>query len=162
MPNRRTGLTPRLIAMAALGLLLSACVLVTDPNPLFDVTRDMSQNLRKWRDHGFTNYDYVVRNQCFCILGGVPVRVSVRDGQVVGVVYVSSGLPLESSLSSSYGDVELLFQLINNAINARAADIKATYDPALGYPADVFIDNIRNAADDESGFLVTSLTPVAR
>jgi hypothetical protein len=143
-------------------LLLSACSLVTDPSRFDGIARDLSLNMRRWHDRGYSSYDYVVWNQCFCVLGGVQVRVSVRDGQVVNVVYEGTGLPLASNLASGYGDVERLFRLIDDAIVAHAASIRATYDPTLGYPADVFIDNILNAADDESGFRVTTFTPVAR
>ena len=162
MLNRRTARTLRTMAVGSAGLLLSACSAVTGPDRLDSVARDLSMNMRRWHDQGYSSYDYVVSNQCFCVLGGVPVRVSVRDAQVVSVVYVSTGLPLESNLVSAYGDVERLFRLIDDAIAAHAASIRATYDPVLGYPADVFIDYARNVADEESGFRVTSFTPVAR
>ena len=162
MSSRRKSVVLRFMMLAWAGLLLSACGLVTDPGRFASISRDLSVNMRRWHDQGYSSYDYVVSNQCFCVLGGVPVRVSVRDAQVVSVVYVSTGLPLESNLVSSYGDVERLFRLIDDAIAAHAASIRATYDPVLGYPADVFIDYARNVADEESGFRVTSFTPVAR
>ncbi len=152
----------RVIAMAASVLLLAACALITDPGRLDDASRDLSRNMRRWHDQGYFSYDYVISNQCFCVLGGVPVRVAVRGNQVVSVTFVSDGQPLPTDLAPFYRDVEGLFQMIEDAIDARAPTITATYHTEFGYPTDVYIDHIKNAADDESGFRVTSLSPIFR
>ena len=155
-------LAVRWIVFAATGLLLSACASITDPDRLDGAAQDLAVNLRRWRDHGYVDYDYVVSNQCFCVLGGVPVRVVVRGNQVVSALYASTGQPLAANVAGWYGTIEGLFAMIDRAIAARAASIRASYDQALGYPADVFVDYVTNAADEEAGFRVTSLTPVER
>ena len=73
MLNRRTARTLRTMAVGSAGLLLSACGLVTDPGRLDAAARDLSLNMRRWQSQGYSSYDYVVSNQCFCVLGGVPV-----------------------------------------------------------------------------------------
>ena len=158
--KRRSTRTLRSMAIASAGLLLSACRLITDPGRLDSAARDLSRNMLKWQSQGYSSYDYVVSNQCFCVMGGVPVRVSVRGNLVVGIHYVSDDQSLPPDLAVLYRDVDGLFRVIHDAISARAASVNATYDPTLGYPADVFIDNIKNAADDEFGFHVVSFTPL--
>jgi hypothetical protein len=155
-------LSPRSAVVAATGLLLAACALVTEPDRLDGAAQDLAVNLRRWRDHGYVDYDYVVSNQCFCLLGGVPVRVVVRGNQVVSVFHEGTGQPVAASVAGAYGTVDFLFAVIDGAIKARAASIRAAYDLALGYPADVFVDYVTNAADEEAGFKVTSLAPVVR
>lgn len=143
-------------------LLLAGCGLTTGPFDVLESQRELTENMSRWHDHGFASYDYVVSNQCFCIVGGVPVVVSVPDNAIVGVVDAGSGQPLSGERAAYYRDVPGQFQLIRAAIDAKAASIRAVYDPATGYPADVFIDYDRNAVDEERGFKVLSFTPVQR
>jgi len=142
--------------LTALALLVGGCSDILGPGV---DARNLSRSRHLWDASGFTSYNYVVSNDCFCVLGGVPVEVSVRNGQVVSVVYVSTGAPLAPDLASLYHDVDGLFDLIDDAIQQRAHRVDAVYDSQYGYPSNVFIDYRANTADEEFGFRVSSLTP---
>jgi len=160
MIKRRALRAPRVMAPMLIGLLLAGCGVITAPGRLAEATRNLSLNMDRWRDHGYSSYDYVVANQCFCVQGGVPVRVSVRGNVIVSVVYTSNDQPLPSDLAALYRDVNGLFQVVRNAIDDKADSISASYDPVTGHPADVYIDYRKNAADEEFGFHVISFDPV--
>lgn len=162
MNKRRALHVPTLISATLAGLLLAGCGVITAPGRLAQAARDLSVNMDRWRDHGYSSYDYVVANQCFCVQGGVPVRISVRANVIVSVVYAGNDQPLPSELAAMYRDVNGLFQVVRSAIDDRADSIRAFYDPTTGHPADVFIDYRKNAADEEFGFHVISFDPVAR
>jgi hypothetical protein len=151
MPSRHS-----LPFLTAVAFLLSSCSDILGPG---DDARNLSRSRRMWDASGFSSYNYVVSNNCFCVLGGVPVEVSVRNGQVISVVYASNGVPLAPDLASLYHDVDGLFDLIDDAIRQRAHRVNALYDSQYGYPSDVFIDYQANAIDEEFGFRVSALTP---
>jgi hypothetical protein len=140
-------------------LLLSGCGLIVDPE-LGEARRNLNVSKSLWRARGYSNYDFVISNQCFCVLGGVPVRVSVRNGVVVAAVYVNNDHPLTGEISTYYKDVIGYFKVIEDAIDSHPASIRANYDSGHGYPVDVFIDYDSHAADEEFGFAITSLTPM--
>jgi hypothetical protein len=57
------------------------------------------------------------------------------------------------------GTIDSVFDVLERSVTADS--FTATYDPNLGYPVSVVIDNYLNAVDDELAVFVTSLTPAA-
>ena len=145
-------------ALAFVAISLSACVNFLGPDSRRDA-RDLSRNERLWRDFGPFDYDYVIVYDCFCGFGGIPVRVFVRDNRVVDEVYENSGLPVTSGYNFFERTVEDLFGVIEDGVDQRADDIRASYDGYYGYPRNVHIDYDFHAADEEFGFRVVSFIP---
>jgi hypothetical protein len=99
-------------------------------------------------------YSYEFRRICFC--GGEitrPVQIEVAAGQVISVVPVDDGPPLQTPIDE-YPTIDDLFDEIQDAIDADAHQLLATYDEEWGYPVDVSIDFILEAIDEEMGFQV--------
>ena len=144
--------------LAFVAVTLTACVDFLGPGYQRD-SRDLSRNERLWRDFGPFDYDYVVVYDCFCGFGGIPVRVFVRDNQVVDEVYENSGLPVTTGYNFFNRTVEDLFDVVQDGLDRRADDIRASYDGYYGYPRNVQIDYQLDAADEEFGFHLVSFVP---
>lgn len=108
--------------------------------------RELKKARAAWRGLGIRDYRMTVRRGCFCI-GPFQNRITVRDGKPAGL---SGGL--------WYGPrtVPGMFKIIDEAIVRRVADIDVRYDNRLGYPAEVSIDYIALAVDDEITYRITS------
>jgi hypothetical protein len=154
--HRRTlhRLAPALLTTLA----LSACIIFVGPSDRDDEVRSLVAARARWNTNGVADYDLTARALCFCFLGGQSVRVSVRGGRVVEALVVSTGEPVPSHSASTYGTVEHLFDVIEDAVQRKAHSIDATYDAQYGYPKRFVIDYVENAADEEFGYEIDSFT----
>ena len=59
---------------------------------------------------------------------------------------------------AEYDTVPELFDVIQDAIDRDAAEIRVTY-AASGYPDEVWLDYDEQIADEELGFFIHALTP---
>jgi hypothetical protein len=139
---------------------LAACDEVTGLDGRSREERDLSRARRNWSLSYIDDYDYVLRHNCFCQLGGVPVRVSVRNGVVVDLVLQSSGQPLSLSWADQYPSVTGLFALLQEAIDRDADLVDAIYDAQYGLPIDIWVDYDWRLADEERGYEVSSFRPL--
>jgi hypothetical protein len=57
--------------------------------------------------------------------------------------------------------IDSLFALLDDAVQGSAAEVRVRYDDALHYPREGWIDRDRGMADEEYGFEVVSLVPIA-
>ena len=110
----------------------------------------------RWASSGVDSYELTVRRLCFC--GFVePVRVKVVDGVIVSRTVVSTGDPVPAVYASYYPDVPGLFAIVEEAADD-ADEFDAVFDPSYGYPAEISIDWIENAVDDEEAYLAETFT----
>ena len=124
--------------------------------------RALAEARARWRAQGPARYEFEFSRICFCLLGGQPMTVTVRDGAVVAVVPVEplpEGYP--APRVQDHYTVEQLFARIADAIERDAHRLSATYHPSLGYPTSVFIDYEENVADEEFGWSATNLRPTS-
>ncbi len=140
------------LAAVALLLSLSGCSLLgagrDDDSALADARA-------RWAAHGPDAYTMTQSRSCFCpreVTG--PFEVTVRDGEVASVALDGASVPTDRARS-----VEALFDLIADAHARDAAEVRVSYDPALGYPTEVWIDYDRQMADEETGYTMSALAP---
>lgn len=134
---------------------LSACTVITGPDDEWDrEQRDLSRARRLWSAQGIDDYEYVVRRDCFCVMGGVAVRVVVQNHLVVAREIDLSGVPVPSSAAYLYPSIDGLFGILQEAIDDRADEITARYDASYGFPTDLWIDYDRRMADEEEGYVL--------
>jgi hypothetical protein len=144
---RRTAVT------LASAVALSAC---SNPNEGTEQAR-MERNRQVWNAQGIGDYRMTVRLQGGWHGGSVVVEV--RDG-----VPVSRHTPADEPRQvppeafADYDTVEELFAILERAFENDADDVDATYDPTLGLPLNVFVDPMKNAIDEEHGFVVQGFT----
>ena len=133
--------------------LAAACESVTGP------ASDLERARRRWASAEPAAYEVTVRHVCFCIVEvTVPVVVTVRGGVVQSRRYAEgsalAGQDVDPRYAATFPAVEGLFDVLDDAVRRRAADIQATYDPQRGYPTAFYIDYERNVADEEQGYQV--------
>ena len=118
--------------------------------------------IRRWRNTGITDYDYSFTRGCFCPEEFVgPYAVSVRQQAVVRATFQGTDLFDIGILEIGRYDeivktVDGVFEEIERALR-EADSFTAEYDPLLGYPTNVYIDWIANAADEEVGYTIRGL-----
>jgi hypothetical protein len=117
--------------------------------------RELDKSRKKWASSKIKNCQYTFNWQCFCTPDYVkPVIISVRAGVIESVKYADGGTALDKADFEKYKTVESLFDMIQEAIDKKAAKIQVTYDAKAGYPISAFFDYSANIADEERGFAV--------
>jgi hypothetical protein len=142
-----------------LALFASACMVFVGPGERDDHLRELISARARWNARGTTDYSYVLRQNCYCVLGGQPVRVTVQAGVVVSAIRIGDGLHVPAEYLGAFVPVERLFDIIEDGIQQRAHRIQATYDEDYGFPDDFFIDFSQQVADEERGYTATEFTP---
>lgn len=143
---------------APLGLLsvLAGCEAITGPR---GDEGELKRRQQQWEVEGPADYDFVMRHECFCVLGGVPIRVEVRRDTVRLQAIAETGQEIPPSQWPLRRTVDDLFEVLQDAFDRDAAEIDASYDLTLGYPRSARIDYEKYAVDEEYGWTILSLTP---
>ena len=127
----------------------------------FTQTTDLERNRQTWHSSEITHYRFSLFIGCFCAFTQrMPLNIEVRDGEVVSIAY-SDGealLPTDPNFAnfSQYATIDRLFAELDADLNGEADQVTVTYDPTYGFPADIQIDFIKNAADDELSLSVSN------
>ena len=153
-------LTRFLVPLLAL-LTLFAAISCAGPVP-----GELASGEKLWQEQGLKNYDFTVERQCFCPEEWRgPVNIQVRDGAAVSVTYVSDGTSVTGGKFDNADTIDKLFTILKNAyagtgdFSQKAEIIDVTYDAQMGYPENFWIDISQMMADEEQGYVVTSLIP---
>jgi hypothetical protein len=141
----------RLIRSLASALLLSACAA-----PLIGAPGGESPSRQLWERQGIDAYRYTYSAVCFCPERG-PVRVTVRDGQVVEVQSAQENARVAGSAQLQVLTVDQLFDRIEEA-KANGTYTRVEYHPRLGYPLSAEIGTLANDAGTQ--YLISDLAPL--
>lgn len=145
-----------LLGSIVLGLVLSGCGLGPDaPDD------DLGRNRQRWLSQRIEDYRVQFRLICFCVPDATaPVILTVRGGAIVSVARVSDGRTVDpSQWRGRYYTVDEMFALIREARSRGASEVRVSYDPMLGYPTDVYIDQDARTIDEERQFQLGDLVP---
>lgn len=140
-----------------LAFLLSACVFGPD-----EADDELVRNRERWRSQRIEDYQVQFRLLCFCVREATePVVLTVRRGVLVSVTRVSDGRPVDpSQWRGRYYTVDEMFALIADAEARGVAEVRVTYDAALGHPREVFLDEDERVIDEERTFELSALAPL--
>lgn len=122
---------------------------------------EFDENFVKWNQADVSDYTIEFRVSCFCPTEiTAPVIMTVKDTNTIeSVRYVDTDAPV-----TEYMDIYLpvggMFDMIQEAIDMRVANLTVSYDPEMGYPTEVFIDRDFMMADEERGFSASNLQPI--
>lgn len=168
MKSQHSGRTRPLLRLISLAPLLLALTLLAacddqpgtpvpelrDPNLETTDHRALEAARALWTARGSTNYDMRLNWICFC----GPNFAAERTLEVRNNAVTSGTIPGEIGVRADHQTVERLFDLIEDAIDERAAALNVTYHSTLGYPLQADIDYDLRMADEELGFTVHQLT----
>jgi len=126
---------------------------------------ELQQNREKWEAQNIDHYRYSVVVTCFCIFAGAEVTYEVQNGQVVDQTIQPHPDrqidPTEiSGFYQEYNTIEKVFDYLEKASN-EADEVTVQYDPTYGFPAEISVDNIKEAIDDEIYLSLNNLEPLS-
>jgi hypothetical protein len=135
-------------------LLLSSCSLL----PNFDFNAAQS----RWQSAHLTHYRYDLHVGCFCaFVDRMPLSIEVENGTVKSMLY-NDGTPVpqdQQEIFARYAPIDTMFAFTADALH-RADETKVEYDAKYGFPATLYIDYIRQAADDELSLSASNFQPL--
>lgn len=126
---------------------------------------ELSRNQSKWQDANITHYRFQLSVGCFCLFRSqMPMTVEVKDGEVVSTVDVNGeAFPLDDPMSEfviKYTTIGRIFSELDSDSVREADKLTVSYDPTYGFPAEVAIDYIELAADDELYLTISAFEPL--
>lgn len=132
-----------------------------DPNkPIVDYQKISNQlNVAKarWQKYSINHYIYTLQRSCFCPPESrKPMRIRVNKGEIKQVMLVPENINKPSNYNGALS-VDGLFDLIQKAIDNKAANISVKYDARFGYPLDIAIDHDAQIADEETYYKASGL-----
>ena len=106
------------------------------------------------------SYSFRLSVTCFCMGAGVPIKVTVEDGEVVKAVYaadddgrsaVQKGDPADKAFWLTINDI------IDAANDTSAARVDVVWPPGQDYPTSVSVDKDEMTVDEEVGYTVSDV-----
>ena len=144
----------------ASGYVLGTAVPDGRTDALREAQAELDTHRALWTSSRSNEYSFVLAPLCFCPQDLLdPVTVRVENGFLTVVTYVESGKAPEHDGYGRYVTIDDLFDTIQEAIDGKASQITATYDPEIGYPTDVRIDYDARIADEEYMFTASGYVP---
>ena len=117
---------------------------------------ELEDNRERWESVRPVAYAVVIERICFCgEEARGPVRVLVQGTIPTERVYTESGQAVSAELAPFFPTIDGLFDVLADAFDRDAHEVRVTYDGETGIPVDVWIDYEQYTADEELGFAVT-------
>jgi hypothetical protein len=125
---------------------------------------EVQQNREKWEGQSIDHYRFTVVLSCFCAFAGAEVTYEVQNGQVVNEsVQAAPDRPIDaaqvSEIYADYNTIEKVFDYVEQATN-EAEGTTVEYDPTYGFPTEIAVDWIQQAADDELYLSLSNFEPL--
>lgn len=115
---------------------------------------ELARNREKWDAANIDSYRMTLFIGCFCgFTDKMPLTVEVRKGEVVSMTYADGTQVGAAEPGREFFDrfatIDRLFADLESGDSSKADKVEITYDPTYGFPAQVSVDAIQNAVDDE-------------
>ena len=119
-------------AVRALLLIGALVACSNDPMSPFWASLTLDKAWARWNSAGLRNYRFRSSVSCECLPEYVvPMRVTVRQGQVTEVVNAATGVSRPLTYRQP---MDSIFALVRQEIRERPERLQVTYDPGLGFP----------------------------
>lgn len=134
-----------------------ACILVAcSANP----ATEFDKNLARWNSAKNSHYRYSLFIGCFCpFAGDMPLKIEVKDGEIISMTRFDGTAINKTDPSyeiyTSYATIDRIFLNLEADLTGEADNITVTYDPTYGFPANVAVDYIKDAVDDEISYQIS-------
>jgi hypothetical protein len=144
------------ITLVILAMILAACSFGGS---------ELSRNQVKWQEAGITHYRFQLNVSCFCLFRSqMPLTIEVKDGEIVSMTDVNGeAFPMDDPMSDlvmKHATISRIFSELDSDSVREADSLTVTYDSAYGFPAEVAIDFVELAADDELYLSVSGFEPL--
>jgi len=113
---------------------------------------DLMQHQDLWKENGPRHYKFKVTRICYC----PPFMPPTGDGELnPASIVVFDKVPTFEAVSDDnqyleeYQTIEMLFQVLQRAIDNESQIIEVTYDAQFGYPIYIRLDHLLNVNHDE-------------
>ena len=164
---RRTGMWTREARVLAAGLLaalaLSGCGgddTATDPgggDPAGG-SPTHTPTIGSYPEFEPDDYGYTLLVTCFCPDAGVPMRVTVEDGEVAEAVYAQGGRGFERGEAVPDHRTRTINDIIDEVNGATdAASVQVEWPPGQEWPSEVWIDRSKRMVDEEIGYSISDV-----
>jgi hypothetical protein len=122
---------------------------------------EMQKNQAKWTEAKVSSYRYSLSIMCFCAFGDqMPLTVEVRNGAVASIINAQGKTlaPGDPSYEEfvRFATINDTFANLKKAYDGKPASIEVVYDAQYGFPAEISIDNIKDAVDDEVSYQINN------
>ncbi|MFZ1728719.1 MAG: DUF6174 domain-containing protein [Bacteroidota bacterium] len=114
----------------------------------------------RWDASGFDSYEITQRRNCFCLLGGRPVRLLVWRDSLSSGVDLTDSTAIAATQLEWYLSIDQLFDYIAAIDPTAVAHYEARYDSTFGFPTYFYVDYNTQIADEEMGFECSDLHPL--
>jgi len=117
-----------------------------------------------WLAADITDYRYTYQRYCVCYKGEPPeIVVTVEDGHVSDAFSrhedSDTEVPAGDGRLDLYWTIDGLFDKLAAAY-ARQARVEVEFDPQLGYPLRLYIDDFADFSGEETDYRLTALEPL--
>ena len=122
---------------------------------------EYDKNLARWNEANISHYRYQLFIGCFCPFGeDMPITIEVNNGEIISMTsgkgtVIDSASPLYEVVNR-YSTIDRVFLALKADQTGDAEDVIVAYDPTYGFPANVAVDNIKEAVDDEISYQVSN------
>ncbi len=106
---------------------------------LSSLQASLDHNQELWKANKPLNYRFVVSVACYC--DGRDPYVNTVSVSVVGETATFETVPKFPGEFENYRTVEMLFQVVQGAIDASNENVTVIYDPRLGYPTQIMLNS---------------------
>jgi serine protease len=132
--------------------------LIVPADPFVVLLSDLKKSRDAWRAQNLLNYTYVLE-QKIGTNTALRLKLTVKAGVLTAGVNLATNKTLSSKeLKANGKTIEQLFTQLETAITSKYASVKITYDTALSYPLDAFLDKSSSVMGDEVSLKASSLT----
>lgn len=121
---------------------------------------ELEQARERWENQGFDSYEITQKRNCFCLLGGRPVRLLVWRDSLHSGVDLTDSTAITAEPLKWYMTIDQLFDFIAAIDTAKVASYEARFDMTYGYPTFFHVDYDTQIADEEIGYECSDLNPL--
>lgn len=161
--SRLTRFASAAVSAAVLTLVLTGCggdgtEVASDPGPGPATTEPTEvPTVGSYPPFEPEDYTYTLVLACFCVGGGTPIDVTVRDGEVIDAVYDGDGRGAEAGTPADEFMWLTINDVIDEANDTEAASVQVDWPAGQDYPNSVYVDEDLDTVDEERGYQISNV-----
>lgn len=125
-----------------------------------NLPQDFLDSRAKWdaASNNAQSLSYTAQNSCFCPPDYTrPMNITEQNGKIIDATYADTGETVPSYIRDGLLTMDERFDQLEQAYLSDADRIDVTYDPKLGYPSSVYVDQSFMIADEELSYTIKNL-----